>query len=696
MLKPSACTCGPIGLNEMNFQQPVAHYFRQIGLACCLILAILHPALAGFDSQLGQFRSLLDKGAHPALLSAVQAAGPSMILEDLRLFLMAEAQRNSGQEAAAMATFEQLIQRFPESLGGRRALFPYLVLAAKVKGLPALPTLQKLARGLPTAYQRGRVYEAFWTLPADARSRSILALEGVRAYHSDSWFYQNVPESVDFLKLLFANCNQLHLTGDEWIELIRTANRENLGQLTARILPFLQVSLGTAGEAVSQVLQADALRTTGQKERANQILAGLLASTGISPGIRALAYQVRGDLYSSMNRHDLASADFARALTWEQQPVDVVAARYRLMRSAFEAGFDQQSLEAAEKLCADHLKIPLLPVHLFEMGLKRYDEGKTTAAIPFFKLMASAFPGHYRADDALGFAAIASGINFPEGKNLLGKLAANYPHSFFLYWLDPASRNLPMPGGRSLAPPPSWLQSRVSAWQILLKSPFADWAREEIRQLQDDYPTEPGLFKTLMELYWMSGDYNQVTACGERLLKNTLDSGKSAATMPLWAWQGYFPRPFWPQVQNEAKRNGIDPLWILSIMREESHFNPQTLSKSNAMGLMQILPSTGKWIAGKLGIKGKFSHTSLWDISRNISFGAWYLKYLQEMFNGDLFLASASYNGGQGNITRKVEQGPYASQPVLSRLDRVPLPETRDYYKKVMGSWWCYHRLYAN
>ncbi|OQA07855.1 MAG: Soluble lytic murein transglycosylase precursor [bacterium ADurb.Bin374] len=129
-------------------------------------------------------------------------------------------------------------------------------------------------------------------------------------------------------------------------------------------------------------------------------------------------------------------------------------------------------------------------------------------------------------------------------------------------------------------------------------------------------------------------------------------------------------------------------------MREESHFNPTTLSRSKAHGLMQILPSTGKWIAGKLGIKGKFSSESLWNPDRNIAFGVWYLGYLRDLFQGDLFLAAAAYNGGQGNITRKVEQGPYAQLPVLTRLDRVPLPETRDYYKKVMGSWWNYTRLY--
>jgi soluble lytic murein transglycosylase len=128
-------------------------------------------------------------------------------------------------------------------------------------------------------------------------------------------------------------------------------------------------------------------------------------------------------------------------------------------------------------------------------------------------------------------------------------------------------------------------------------------------------------------------------------------------------------------------------------MREESHFNPKTLSRSNAMGLMQILPSTGKWIGPKLGVK-RFKNNMLWNPDTNIKFGSWYLKYLADMFKGDLHLASASYNGGQGNVSRKVEKGPYANLPVLERLDKIPLPETRDYFKKVMGSCWNYDRLY--
>ena len=225
------------------------------------------------------------------------------------------------------------------------------------------------------------------------------------------------------------------------------------------------------------------------------------------------------------------------------------------------------------------------------------------------------------------------------------------------------------------------------------KTAFAGLARAEAIRLTDQNPANIALYKAIIDAARESDDYNQLTAFGERLFRQTLENDRSLDTLPEWAWKAMYPFAFEKQVRANAKKFGIDPFWILSIMREESHFNPETLSRSNAHSLMQILPSTGKWIAGKLGEKG-FSQKKLWEIDLNIRYGSWYLKFLSDMFKGDLYLSSSAYNGGQGNVTRKVEQGPHANLPVLDRLDRIPLPETRDYYKKVMGSHWNYTRLY--
>lgn len=291
---------------------------------------------------------------------------------------------------------------------------------------------------------------------------------------------------------------------------------------------------------------------------------------------------------------------------------------------------------------------------------------------------------------------MAVGPQTQEGQAILKLLKKKYPNSFFIGWVSPQSmkETLILQNGRPGKLSPA-LQARVASLKKLWKSPFAGQARAEAIRLTDKNPANLALYKAIIDVARENSDYNQIVAYGERLARQILDSDRPLSEMPEWGWKALYPVVYESHVRENARRFGIDPFWILSIMREESHFKPDTLSRSNAMSLMQILPNTGKWIAGKLGEKG-FKKDNLWNTDLNIRYGSWYLRYLADLFKGDLYLASASYNGGQGNIQRKVEAGPFAGLPVLERLDRVPLPETRDYYKKVMGSHWNYTRLYKS
>jgi len=655
------------------------------------------PAEASFESQLSAVQAAAKKGQHAQTAALLERLGPSAVLEDLRLSLLADALRQAGREEEALRVGENLLNRGEEWLPARQAGLSYVILAAKLRGAPALERLTKIARGLATPYQRGRALEALIDLhPPASRERSLAALEALRAYRAETAFYQNMAESVKLLDTIVASPAGWAFTPDEWVEIIRAASREKLGAKVDRLIPTLRSALGAHGGVIGVILQAEAAALAGGRDRALALLAGVLSTPGIDPASKAFAHQIRGDILSAASRHAEAVPEFQDALTWGKPPVDPLAARYRLMRSAFTSGQDQMALAEAEILCGDAAakKLSLLPVHLYEMGLERFDRGTNLPASAWFRLMAGSFPGHHRADDALGYAAVCAGTTTSEGKHLLERLESVYPHSFYLYWLSPDRRKAPLPqDGKTPAPAKKW-KSRAAAWSALLRSPFEGIAREEIRSLLAAHPEDMGLFKLAVDTAEAAGQHNLTVAIGEILMRTTLEQGRSAASLPAWAWRAHYPRPWWTLIQRESKKYGIDPYWALSIMREESHFNPTILSRSNAHGLMQILPSTGKWIAGKLGIKGKFRSDSLWNVDRNIAFGIWYLGYLRDLFGGDLFLAAAAYNGGQGNITRKVEQGPYAHLPVLTRLDRVPLPETRDYYKKVMGSWWNYTRLY--
>lgn len=667
-------------------------------ILCAILVLVTNSIIQGaeFDALLDRVSSLRQSRANPQLISLLESCKSSSILEDLRLFLLGEALKATGREDEALGIFERVIKKHPGTLGSRKAEFYYVVTAARLGKVSNLSRMLNVARGLPTPYQRGRALESLFPLISDMRTRGEIALESLRAYHSESSFYKTVPESKNLLLVFLSQPEQFNLARNEWIEVLIWASREEMTKELERTISGFSGIFGASHAAISQIIKGDVYRHgKNTRVRGVELLTDVINRRGVDPDLIALAHQLRGDAFHFLDKHSSAINDYKTAISRGRPPVNVTAAKYRLMRSAFEVGDDPTSIKFAEDLCHNDKDVPAFPYHLYEMGLKRYDSGKQKSAVPFFKLLAEHFPGHYRADDGLGYSVKALGPSSKDGKSLLKILEKKYPNSFFIYWVDPSLRRKPFAPLQKFHPIPGNVQKRFKAWKVLLKGPFADMAIEEIKLVLDEWKGNLGVYRGAMEAYRESENFHQLSGCGERLLRVTLDSGKNGTDLPRWAWQGFYPKPFWTNVSGCAKKFGLDPYWILSIMREESHFNPKTLSRSNAMGLMQILPSTGKWIDQKMGIKGSFKKNQLWDIPKNISFGTWYLSYLKDLFKGDLFLSAAAYNGGQGNILRKVENGPFGKLPVLERLDLVPLPETRDYYKKVMGSWWCYKRLYS-
>jgi soluble lytic murein transglycosylase len=673
---------------------------RRIGF--CGFLMVLLGSMpmcfgAGFQNSMTQIGALRAQKKYAPLISLLVASKAPANLEDIRLFLLGEAYRSMGDNQQAAEVFARLHKERPQSVGARRSRF--LSLMARLQsGLSTNPKeISDAASSLPTAYQRGKVLETLVTASENPQQRGPIALKCLRAYHSETAFYQTMPEAKSLLEMLLQHPGQFHLSRNDWLEVFLWANREGLNKLVVKVIPGFSGIFGVEFAVIGKLIKGDALVREKNKVPGLEILSSVVNQANLAKDLRAYGHQLRGDTFHLLGRHDAAVHDFQKALEWGKPPVDVVAARYRLMRSLFELGYDKECLVQLGKLQEFGHSIPVMPIHVYEMGLQRFDAREHRRSIPFFQQLAKQFPGHYRADDGLGYSVLASGgASTPEGKACLQKLEERYPHSFFLYWAAPSRRDIPFIRKQKLHPIPPAIKTRLETWQKLLGTPLAEIAIGDIRETLAENPGHMGVYRAATEAYRDADEFNQLSGCGERLLRETLDAGKTGYDLPDWAWKAYFPKPFWTTITQYAKTYKLDPYWVISIMREESHFNPKTLSRSNAMGLMQILPSTGKWIAEKLGIKGKFHKDSLWEIQRNIAFGCWYLGYLRDLFNGDLFLAAAAYNGGQGNILRKVEQGPHARLPVLERLDRVPLPETRDYFKKVMGSRWCYQRLYKD
>lgn len=148
-----------------------------------------------------------------------------------------------------------------------------------------------------------------------------------------------------------------------------------------------------------------------------------------------------------------------------------------------------------------------------------------------------------------------------------------------------------------------------------------------------------------------------------------------------------YPQSFLPLIRELS--GDVDDLLLLALIREESYFNPKAVSSSNAMGLTQILPSTGKLIAKSF----KMKNYDLFDPYTNIKFGAYYLKHCLNVFDGKLEFAIAAYNAGPGRVKKWVAQGD--TLKIDAWVEKIPVTQTRRYVRKVLRSYFVYQVLYG-
>ncbi len=153
--------------------------------------------------------------------------------------------------------------------------------------------------------------------------------------------------------------------------------------------------------------------------------------------------------------------------------------------------------------------------------------------------------------------------------------------------------------------------------------------------------------------------------------------------------QSLYPFHYWDIISNLARDRNLSPALVIGLMRQESRFEAQIRSRSGAIGLMQIMPDTGTWIASKKGV----SNYNLDRPEDNINFGTWYLDYTHSRYGNNSMLAVASYNAGPGAVGRWVEAKGVGDPDEF--VNNIPYEETRDYVSKVLGNYWNYLRLYS-
>lgn len=157
-----------------------------------------------------------------------------------------------------------------------------------------------------------------------------------------------------------------------------------------------------------------------------------------------------------------------------------------------------------------------------------------------------------------------------------------------------------------------------------------------------------------------------------------------------WLMRYIYPLKYADVIQKYSEEFGVDPYLIAAIIKVESGYKTNVISKKGACGLMQLMPDTAKWIAKNINMEN-FNIAMLTQPEINIKMGTWYFSSLLKEFDNDTTLALAAYNGGRGNVAQWIKSGFF----VDGNSDKIPFEETKGFIKKVKKAHKWYKRLYS-
>jgi soluble lytic murein transglycosylase len=174
-----------------------------------------------------------------------------------------------------------------------------------------------------------------------------------------------------------------------------------------------------------------------------------------------------------------------------------------------------------------------------------------------------------------------------------------------------------------------------------------------------------------------------------RLAVPSFDSRKFS-DVPVNAWKVLFPFPYENTLRREAERNNFDPMFAAGLIRQESTFQADAVSHANAIGLMQILPKTGRILAKQR--KVKYTRNTLYDPDLNIELGMLYIADLTRATGAPEY-AAAAYNAGEDRIADWKAERTYDEIPEL--VESIPFTETREYVQIVIRNASMYRAIYG-
>jgi soluble lytic murein transglycosylase len=339
-------------------------------------------------------------------------------------------------------------------------------------------------------------------------------------------------------------------------------------------------------------------------------------------------------------------------------------------RAAWIAYLDRQPY-ADDKLTAFVRKYPSsadAPDALYWLGRNAERSGNPGHARAYFRADVDRFPQTY-----FGHAAAVR----------LDKMApGDEDPSDFLATIPPAPALRPFDEPIPAAAQDRWV--RAQALRII-----AFDASAELELKSAFYATgSPRLLFEAAQAAFDQGHFATGMAYG-RLIVPNFDARKFSE-VPVNVWKTLYPLPYETSLRREAARNNFDPMIAAGLIRQESTFQADAVSHANAIGLMQVLPKTGKRLAKQLNVR--YVKTKLFDPEYNLELGMLYIADLQRATGAPEY-ALAAFNAGEDRIAAWRAERNY--EEIAELVESIPFTETRDYVQIVLRNAEVYRRIYG-
>jgi soluble lytic murein transglycosylase-like protein len=625
-------------------------------------------------------------------------------LEDWRQLVLADCFLAKGDLERAIQWFESVerlgagsplattaARRQLDAWAARRQVRPFREVLERFRNLE--PDRQELAQA-----------ESFALELARERGERELELEAARRLLVLAPLEASKLRVVDRLPLLGVS---------DWLTWLTPGEREDRAEaLLAASLPdsALATLRATAEDERTfrwRILEAKALQALGQPLEALRRLAGVSAANDGErfelEWQRALLLEEAASVQSG--KTPLPSAERERLRQ---------AARQHLLAAARLNPSSPRGREALRRLAADALQeervdeaLSLLReikrFHpsdtfgarvLWERGWREFQGRNPTGAIGYWTELASIYPETSGARAARYWMARAQEqLGRRERALELYRELARTRYSDFYARQAHLRLQGQIPAEPELSPPPdreAWPEDPVLARARWLTDAGLDGLAATELQLLQGQVREERAAKALGALVAQRrGDWRKSL----RLLRAAFPALGSANQdrHPELALQLFYPLAFQDAVVEAARREGLPSALVFGIVHQESGFDPRARSRSGALGLMQVMPTTGRQVARNLGLP--FSESRLLDPHYCLRLGTHYFRKMLGLFWGKEELALAGYNGGPGRISRLWRQaGP---SPELDQfLEGLTIEETRDYVKRILVLADSYRRRY--